>query len=138
MRYFVCIVLFVASALSALEPIVSPSDAKVYILTPQDGQRVSQDVRVVFGLRGMGVAPAGVRVKNTGHHHLLLNYEDELPEVGIPMPATEQLLHFGKGQTETILHLKPGRNTLQLMMGDFAHRPHLPAVYSEKIEVWVE
>ena len=84
----------------------------------------------------MGVAPAGVQFENTGHHHLLINVE-ELPPESLPLPATDQVLHFGLGQTETDLELPPGQYTLQLVLGDHLHIPHEPPVMSEKITITV-
>ena len=115
----------------------APNGAKVYIISPKDGSVVSSNFLVRFGLSGMGVAPAGVMNPNTGHHHLLIDYKG-LPRLNFPMPATDQLLHFGKGQTETMLKLSPGEHTLQLILGDFAHRPHRPAVISKKIRILVK
>ena len=40
----------------------APAGAQAYIITPVDGAIVESPVTVVFGLRGMGVAPAGVKV----------------------------------------------------------------------------
>lgn len=114
----------------------APEDAEVYILSPEDGAEVSSPFTVRFGLRGMGVAPAGVQFENTGHHHLLINVE-ELPPESLPLPATDQVLHFGLGQTETDLELPPGQYTLQLVLGDHLHIPHEPPVMSEKITITV-
>lgn len=107
---------------------------KVYFIEPVDGATVSSPFAVKFGLVGMGVAPAGIELANTGHHHLLVNV-DTLP-VG-PIPADENHLHFGKGQTETLLELSPGTHTLQLMVGNYLHRPLEPNVVSEKITITV-
>ena len=111
--------------------------AKVYFQTPQDGERVSSPFIVRFGLSGMGVAPAGIAAANTGHHHLLINVA-EMPPESEPLPATENIRHFGLGQTETELTLPPGRYTLQLVLGDWLHRPHDPPVRSEPITITVE
>jgi hypothetical protein len=119
----------------AREP--SPPGAEVYIVSPRDGARVKGPVTVVFGLKGMGVAPAGIKMENTGHHHLLVD-GDPPADLSQPLPATEKLLHFGKGQTETTLTLPPGKHTLQLVLGDSLHVPHDPAVVSSKITITVE
>jgi hypothetical protein len=119
----------------AREP--SPQGAEVYIVSPQDGARIKGPVTVVFGLKGMGVAPAGIKMENTGHHHLLID-GDPPADLSQPLPATEKLLHFGKGQTETTLTLPPGNHTLQLVLGDSLHVPHEPAVVSAKITITVE
>ena len=113
----------------------SPEGATAYIVSPQDGDTVGTEVTVVFGLKGMGVAPAGIDAANTGHHHLLVNQE-QLPEAGKPMG--DPPLHFGKGQTETTLTLEPGTHTLQLILGNYLHIPHDPPVVSEKITITVK
>ena len=108
--------------------------AQAYIVSPIDGATVSTTFDVVFGLQGMGVAPAGVQVNNTGHHHLLVDAA-ELPNLDMPLGA--DVTHFGAGQTQTTLTLAPGQHTLQLILGDHMHIPHNPAVVSEKITITV-
>ncbi len=115
----------------------SPKGAKVYFISPSDGATVKSPVRIRFGLIGMGVAPAGVDVPDTGHHHLIIDLE-ELPDLNMPLPATDNIKHFGKGQTEALIELSPGKHTLQLVLGDKIHLPHLPAVISKKINITVE
>lgn len=117
-------------------PQAAPQGAKVYFIEPRNGAEVGSPVKVVFGLSGMGVAPAGVNQANTGHHHLLI---DE-PQVDFtqPLPASAQVVHFGGGQTETTVTLKPGKHTLQLVLGDWKHQPHNPPVTSEKITITVK
>lgn len=114
----------------------SPAGAEVYFIAPQDGATVTSPVTVKFGLKGMGVAPAGITMENTGHHHLII--DADLPPLGAPVPTDAQHVHFGKGQTETTVDLKPGKHTLQLLLGDFAHTPHEPAVKSAKITITVK
>jgi hypothetical protein len=111
--------------------------AQVYIISPQDGATVPQSFTVRFGLKGMGVAPAGVVHENTGHHHLLIDVK-ELPPAGQPIPKDEQHMHFGGGQTETTLKLAPGTHTLQLELGDSNHIPFDPPVVSKVITVHVK
>ena len=113
------------------------ADTELYFISPQDGDKVSGEFNVRFGLRGMGVAPAGVEAANTGHHHLLIDI-DTLPPMDAPLPKTEQVRHFGGGQTETTLNLAPGTHTLQLVLGNYSHVPHNPPVMSEKITITVE
>jgi hypothetical protein len=91
---------------------------------------------VWFGLRNMGVAPKGVAVKNTGHHHLLI--DADLPPAGQEIPSDRNHLHFGAGETETMLELPPGKHTLQLVMGDDKHIVHSPPVISRKITITVK
>lgn len=119
----------------AREP--SLAGAEVYIISPKDGDKVTGPVTVLFGLKGMGIAPAGIKVENTGHHHLLVD-SDPPADQSLPLPATPTSIHFGKGQTETTLTLPPGKHTLQLVLGDFLHIPHLPAVVSKKITITVQ
>jgi hypothetical protein len=114
----------------------SPAGAKVYIISPKDGATVHGPVTVQFGLSGMGVAPAGTVAENTGHHHLII--DAPLPAMDQPLPKDDTHLHFGKGQTETVLTLAPGKHTLQLVLGDSNHIPHDPPVVSEKITIQVK
>ena len=124
-----------APAVPARTP--APPNAAVYFLSPADGATVSSPVTIRFGLRGMGVAPAGVTTANTGHHHLLVDVET-LPPDNLPIANDANHRHFGLGQTETELALPPGRHTLQLVLGDALHIPHLPPVRSEKITITVQ
>jgi Domain of unknown function (DUF4399) len=114
----------------------SPAGASVYIISPKDGAKVSSPFVVEFGLKGMGVAPAGVKIENTGHHHLLID-TDAPADLNAPLPSSDKVMHFGKGQTQTTLTLPPGKHTLQLLLGDNGHVPHNPPVISKKITVTV-
>lgn len=122
---------------SAIETSASPSNAEVYFIAPKDGDTVSTKFIIRFGLKNMGVAPAGVVVKNTGHHHLLVNVP-QLPPLGEPLPNNANIRHFGAGQTEVILDVPRGKHTLQLLLGNHAHVPHKPPVMSEKITITVK
>jgi len=124
------------AAMAALPRTPSPPGAEVYIISPKNGATVKSPVRVQFGLKGMGIAPAGVKFDNTGHHHLLID-SDPPANLAAPLPATDKLLHFGKGQTETLLTLTPGKHTLQLLFADQNHIPHDPPVISKKITITV-
>lgn len=115
----------------------APAGARVYIISPSDGVTVGREVTVRFGLSGMGVAPAGVEKKETGHHHLLIDVAT-LPPAGQPIPNDEHHKHFGGGQTETLLHLSPGTHTLQLELGDANHVPFDPPVVSKRITIHVK
>ena len=122
----------------------SPAGAKQYIVNLKDGDTVSSPVKVIFGLSGMGVAPAGVEKENTGHHHILIDRpvlgkgEDGADEFDANIPADENHKHFGKGQTETTLKLAPGKHTLQLVVGDKDHIPHNPPIVSSQITITVQ
>ena len=113
----------------------SPAGAKVYFIEPVDGATVKGPVKVVMGLAGMGVAPAGVDSPDTGHHHVLVDVEKL--DTNVPIPMNDQHRHFGRGQTETMLTLPEGKHTLQLVLGDRNHIPHNPPVMSGKITVTV-
>jgi hypothetical protein len=114
----------------------SAAGAEVYIISPKDGAKVSSPFVVQFGLKGMGIAPAGMKFDNTGHHHLLID-TDAPTDLSAPLPSSEKVMHFGKGQTETTLTLPPGKHTLQLALGDYSHVPHNPPVMSKKVTVTV-
>jgi hypothetical protein len=122
---------------SSAPQLPAPAGAQVYFIEPADGATVAATFSVKFGLRGMGVAPAGVDVPATGHHHLLVDVSD-MPLLDAPLPASEHILHFGKGQTETELTLPAGTHTLQLLIGDKNHVPMEPPVLSEKITITVQ
>jgi hypothetical protein len=140
--------LIVAGGLSAQTPApapapatmprtASPAGAKLYIVAPASGATVKSPVTVVFGLSGMGIAPAGVQFENAGHHHLLI--DAAVPaNLGLPLPATDNIKHFGKGQTEASIELKPGTHTLQLVLGDHNHIPFNPVVASAQITITVQ
>jgi hypothetical protein len=114
----------------------APPDAYLYIGWPNDGQTVKAGrVKVWFGARNIGVAPAGITTPKTGHHHLLINVP--VPPLDEPIPNDRNHLHFGAGQTETVLDLAPGTYTLQLLMGDADHVPHNPPVVSKRITIHV-
>lgn len=115
----------------------APENAQAYFIQPVNGQTVGQTVKIVFGLKNMGVAPAGVERDNTGHHHLLID-TDELPNMMQPLPSSDTVKHFGGGQTETEITLAPGTHTLQMVLGNFLHIPHDKPVMSEKITITVQ
>ncbi len=145
MKHFVLALgLGLAAMAAEAQETPAPEGAEVYFIGLEDGDTVSSPLTVHFGLKGMGVAPAGVERENTGHHHLLLNRpplgrgEDGAEEFDFSMPASDTLLHFGGGQTETTLDLPPGEHTMQLVLGDAAHVPHVPPVMSDVITVTVE
>ncbi len=116
----------------------APANAEVYFISPIEGQNVKNPFKVSFGLRNMGVAPAGVHRENTGHHHILIDTDINTIDLTNPLPATDKIIHFGGGQTEAELTLSPGQHILQLLLGNFVHIPHKKAVVSQKITVIVE
>ena len=115
----------------------SPPGAKVYFINLKDGQDVTSPFLVQFGLSGMGVAPAGVDKPNTGHHHLLIDSTLSGDALKQPIPMDDTHRHFGAGQTEAMISLPPGKHTLQLVLGDWTHIPHVPPVMSNVIKVTV-
>lgn len=121
---------------SALARTASPEGAQVYIISPVDGEVVNSPVTVKFGLKGMGVAPAGIDKPNTGHHHLLIDVTDG-PALDKSLPVDANHKHFGGGQTEATVELSPGKHTLQLIMGDRNHIPHDPPVMSKETTIVV-
>ena len=134
MRYFFLLIFSIS--LHSIELTPSPSNASVYFLSPADEESINGKVKVRFGLENFGVAPAGIQIENTGHHHLII--DADLPTLNLPIPADDNYVHFGKGQTEVELELSKGTHTLQLLLGDFRHIPHDPPIYSKRIEVYVD
>lgn len=129
-----CLMLGITAAVANSKSM--PKDAYVYILWPADGTVIQGGkFWVRMGLSGAGIAPAGVDVPNTGHHHLLV--DTDLPPLDQPIPNDKNHLHFGAGQTEARLELPPGRHTLQLLLGDDQHIPQNPPLYSKKITIIV-
>ncbi|HEY5667339.1 MAG TPA: DUF4399 domain-containing protein [Gammaproteobacteria bacterium] len=120
---------------AALERRPSPPGSSAYIVSPADGATVDSPVRVLFGLRGAGVVPAGIELEGAGHHHLLI--DTGLPDLGLPIPADNNHVHFGGGQTEVEIVLAAGTHTLQLLLGDERHVPHDPPIMSEQITIEV-
>ncbi|MEL6882868.1 MAG: DUF4399 domain-containing protein [Pseudomonadota bacterium] len=135
---------FALTTASFAQDTPAPEGAKVYFVNLEDGATVASPVTVVFGLEGMGVAPAGTEKDKTGHHHLLLNRPplgqgpEGAEELQYGLPADDNHIHFGGGQTQTTLDLAPGTHTLQLVMGDLNHVPHVPPVASDVITITVE
>ena len=116
----------------------APADAKVYFIGLKDGDTVTSPVTIHFGLSGMGIAPAGTEVPNTGHHHLIIDEKMEGEALNDAIPVDEHHMHFGKGQTEASVTLPKGSHTLQLVLGDWSHVPHKPPVMSDRITINVE
>jgi hypothetical protein len=143
MRYLALAVFTAVSLLAAPVAIAgetpSPAGAAVYFIAPADGAMVSSPVAVKFGLKGMGVAPAGIEKAKTGHHDLLINIDPPKGEdLDYSLPADDNVRHFGGGQTETMVDLPKGTHTLQLLLGDANHIPHNPPVLSQKITITVK
>ena len=114
----------------------APADAKVDFVGVKDGDTVTSPFTVGFSVTGLKVAAAGTADPGTGHFHLII--DSDLPPAGAPLPATEQVKHYGKGQTEDTLTLAPGLHTLQIEFADGSHVPFDPPVVSAKISVTVK
>ena len=140
MRLLVLSAAFViaASAMAqSIAPLKAPHGARVFIVAPKNGATVGQDVHVVFGVRGIKIAPAADTTPGTGHHHLLIDVK-ELPPSDAPIPADANHKHYGKGQTEDTIHLTPGDHTLQLDFADYRHMQFDPPIVSKKITIHVK
>tara|TARA_Y100000591_G_scaffold284270_1_gene265870 strand:+ start:500 stop:919 length:420 start_codon:yes stop_codon:yes gene_type:complete len=112
------------------------AEARVYFINLEDGDEVESPFLIQFGLSEMGIAPAGIDRENTGHHHLLINVKDL--DFSKPIPASKNHIHFGGGQTESLVELPPGDYSLQLVLGDMTHTPHTPPVVSRQINITVK
>ncbi len=120
------------------ERLPAPEGAYAYIISPAHGETVSNPVTIRFGLAGMGIAPAGVDIDGTGHHHLLINIDPAEYDFSVGVPADDSHIHFGGGQSETTLDLPPGTHTIWTLVADHLHLPHEPPVMSQPITITVE
>lgn len=134
--FLLAVTLAITAAAAAAERTPAPEGASLYIISPADGETVASPITVRFGAQGIGVAPAGIEVASTGHHHMIV--DGDLPPMDRPIPSSDTYRHFGGGQTETTIELSPGEHTLQLLMGDHQHVPHRPVVASPRITIRVQ
>jgi len=114
----------------------SPQGARVFFITPANGDTVSNPIDIEFGIEAMTVVKAGDKQPDSGHHHLLI--DTDLPDLGAPVPADANHVHFGDGSTRTEISLEPGQHTLRLLLADYLHVPHDPPVVSGAITITVE
>ena len=126
-------ILFIISTIFATFSV--SANPKVYFINLEDGDRVESPFLIQFGLSGMGIAPAGTDRSNTGHHHLLINVDDI--DLSKPIPSSSNHIHFGGGQTESLVDLMPGNYSMQLVLGDMTHTPHNPPIISQRINITV-
>ena len=126
----------IAAAPAAMPRTPSAEGARVFFITPADGDTVSSPVTLEFGIEGMTVVTAGDDTPQSGHHHLLV--DAEVPDLGLPVPADSNHIHFGDARTATELALEPGQHTLRLLLGDHLHIPHDPPVMSDPITITVQ
>jgi hypothetical protein len=139
MRVFAALGLSLLATLAlAADRVAAPAGAEVYFISPHNGDKITGPVTVRFGLKGLGIAPAGIKFDNTGHHHLLVDTDASELQLDAPVPATDKILHFGKGQTETTLTLPAGKHTLQLVFADYLHQAFDPVLKSQKITITVK
>jgi Domain of unknown function (DUF4399) len=139
--FLVPAILLGAIASAPAQETKSAPGAKVYFINLKNGDTVTNPVLIQFGLSGMGVAPAGLQgdqTAGTGHHHLLIDAQLKGDELKEPIPMDDTHRHFGKGQTEATVTLPAGQHTLQLVLADWTHIPHVPPVMSERITVTVK
>jgi hypothetical protein len=120
----------------AVQRLPSAVGAEVGFSNLADGDVIPPAYTVKFSIAGMGIAPAGVEIDNTGHFHLLIDLA-ELPDLDQPLPANAKLIHFGKGEAETKLALPEGQHRLQLVLADYRHIPHDPPVVSDPISITI-
>ena len=106
---------------------------KVYFISPQDGVSLTSPIKVIFGIENFNISPAGIDKCNAGHHHLII--DAEIPDLSMPIPSSKNYIHFGGGQTQTEIELSPGKHTLRLLMGNYAH---MPQFYSDQIEIEIQ
>ena len=97
---------------------------RVFFVDLADNATVAQDVKVVVGIEGMEIKLAGDLTPDTGHHHLIIDAPMIAEGEIVPVDKSEQYKHFGKGQTETMIKLAPGKHTLTLQLADGAHRSY--------------
>jgi hypothetical protein len=137
MKTSIALAAFIVGGAAVAGESPAPKNAYLYIGWPNDGEIVrNNSFRVWFGLRKMGIAPAGTGKPMTGHHHLIV--DAPLPPMDEEIPADKNHLHFGKGQTETRITLPSGTHTLQLLLGDLDHIPHNPPIVSQKKTITVK
>lgn len=132
----------IATAAPEIEPVrfvpqKAPEGARVFIVSPKDGETVGRDVHVVFGAEGISIAPTSGTAAGTGHHHLLID-QSEWPLLDQPIPNDEFHKHYGAGQTEDTIRLEPGTHTLQLDLGDSRHVQFDPPIVSEVVTIHVK
>jgi Domain of unknown function (DUF4399) len=139
--FFYCLVAVFTLTLAmpaAAQRTKAPDTAKVYLISPANGETVSNPVTVRFGLSGMGIAPAGVEHEGTGHHHLLIDVDPATINFEESLPSDDNHRHFGGGQTEATIELPAGTHTLILLLGDQNHIPHDPPIMSDPVTITVK
>ena len=136
LKSFLSLLLCALCALSMFHLHGEETEPQAYVIYPKNGDIVSSPFKVIFGLKNFGVVPAGIDLEFAGHHHLLVNSPGI--DYSKPIPADKNHLHFGKGQTETVLDLEPGEYQLQLVLGNYLHIPFNPSIESKIISIKVK
>lgn len=121
---------------TALPRTPAPAGARVFFVSLADGATVANPVVIEFGVEGLNVVKAGVNEPQSGHHHLII--DADLPDLSLPIPASDNYVHFGDASTRTERTLAPGSHRLQLLLGDHLHIPHDPPIKSAVITITVE
>ena len=107
---------------------------EAYFSNLKDGDSRISPFVLRFGLSMRGIVPAGKTAGRAGHHHLLINQPLPL-DFKKPLPFTEKYIHFGKGQMETVINLKPGTYDLNLLLADQGHIPYF--VFSRPLRLTI-
>ncbi len=110
--------------LASCAPMKTAPAQSVWCVEPHDGATLTSPFKVVFGVKGMAVEPAGEIKPDSGHHHLLINLGPIPAGEAIPVDATH--LHFGKAQTEAEITLPPGNYKLTMQFANGAHVSYGP------------
>jgi hypothetical protein len=98
---------------------------KVFFVEPKNGATVKQDLHVVFGSEQVTISPvpAGdVKDARPGMVHYHLAVDADCLKAGQVIPKADPWVHFGKGQDNADLQLKPGKHKLTVQAGDDLHK----------------
>ena len=120
-----------------IHPWVVPPPGKqseVYFTNLKDGDSRESPFVLRFGLSMRGLAPAGTEAGIAGHHHLLINYNLPL-DFKKPLPFSDQYIHYGKGEMQTVIDLKPGTYQFNLVLADKDHIPYY--VFGKPVRVTI-
>lgn len=121
-------------------PELAPN-ARVFFIEPLDGATLvgplegnAVGVTVKMGAENVAIKPAGPLEAGSGHHHVLV---DTTVADGAVIPKDDVHLHFGQGETEAKIFLRPGAHKLTLQLADGIHRSYGEAL-SSTIQVTVQ
>jgi hypothetical protein len=91
----------------------------VRFTSPRDGEKIAGSIDLKMVAEGVVIEEAGEVREGAGHLHVTTTGEC-VPE-GEAIPKDADHVHFGKGQLEDRLYLRPGTHELCLQVGDGAH-----------------